>query len=985
MNNVNDDTLNSGILSHLDPDVNFFSEVIESIRLDQISQYLNIDQFNSMCMEEKGFNILNMNIRSYFANECKFNSLMSTILQEPEIIVLTETWLTEMNKDYCNLNGYVAFHTIREIGRSGGVSIFVKNDVQCKLINEFSLSNSFMESCTVEISINEIKYVLLAVYRSHHTTILQFNTYMNDILNNEYLKNKNIILLGDLNINLLGFDNNERDFIYLMNGLKFIPAITKATRISDVSHCQSNLDHIWINTLESFKSGILTSELTDHLPTFIILSKNKCPERVKKEIKFRDHSELFFNKFLNDVKNFNWNQYLSKYCIENKWEKLTEILNSFYIKNFPIRSKYISLKRFNNPWLTSGIMKSIKTKSYYFKLVKAGRFSRDRYKNFCRILDTLIRKSKREFYIKCFDNCIGDTKQTWKLINGLVSKRKNRNVDSIKHDGISISGNENIANAFNVYFSKIAKQLDENIPIIPYSPFSFVQKTVSQTIYLTPTTNYEIEHILKGLKNTKSGLNCLPVPFLKLISEFICPIISELINESYQIGIFPGCLKVARIIPIHKGGDNQVLNNYRPIAMLPVLSKIFEKTICSRLLSFAHKYDIITKDQFGFLKGKNTSQAIHKLIEDIYKSFNNKYNLISVFLDFRKAFDTVNHKILLGKLGLYGIRGLANRLLASYFDNRFQCVQYNSAQSNHCKIKIGVPQGSILGPLLFLFYINDLSSVSNTLSTVLYADDTTLYASDRDLNNLTSKINLDLKNIENWTHANRLSLHPDKTVFMLFSLNKNISIPNLYVENISLKLQSKTKFLGVILDDKLKFSEYLQYIALKISKSVGIIYRVKHLVPRKILVNLYYSLVFPYLTYCCTIWGSTYSVHLKPLEILQKKIIRLITNSGFTAHTTPLFYELGILKLEDIRRFNVAIYMYSNVNQNESNNIPHNYSTRHRSNIRTAFNRLTLSQHSMSHVGPQVWNSIPLSLRNISKLSTFKKALKLYFLEQYCN
>ena len=369
------------------------------------------------------------------------------------------------------------------------------------------------------------------------------------------------------------------------------------------------------------------------------------------------------------------------------------------------------------------------------------------------------------------------------------------------------------------------------------------------------------------------------------------------------------------------------------------------------------------------------------LLEYIYDALNKKRSVVSVFIDFRKAFDTINHKILLDKLSVYGIRGLPLQLLTSYLTGRTQCVRIGSTKSTNKIVTCGIPQGSCLGPLLFLFYVNDLPNVSEHLSSVLFADDTTVFKSGDNLSQLTRHVNEDLVKIKSWCDANRLSLNIPKTSTTLFTFS-NFEAQNVLIDNIPLATVSKSNFLGICVDNKLNFSSHIQNICSKLSKSTGIFYKLKHYVPQSVLIQLYYSLIYPYLIYGNILWGSTYTTHLKPLEVMQKKIIRAITNSPYNAHTTSLFKLLKILKLHDIHTFCIAKKMFYS-HEDLCFATPHSYNTRNSSDARPSFQRLTTTQQSIKYVGPKVWNSIPSNVRCISSFNKFKSELKKHLIAQY--
>ena len=469
----------------------------------------------------------------------------------------------------------------------------------------------------------------------------------------------------------------------------------------------------------------------------------------------------------------------------------------------------------------------------------------------------------------------------------------------------------------------------------------------------------------------------------KTIKELIVYPICNLINGSFSTGVFPDSLKYANITPILKSGSPQEVSNYRPISVLSTLSKIFEKAISNRLLKFIHKYSIISEKQFGFLKNRSTADAIYNLIEHIYSALNNKQYSISVFIDLRKAFDTVNKDILLRKLSRYGIRGLPLKLLSSYMSERKQCVRIGSVKSNFSTVNIGVPQGSILGPLLFILYINDLPLVPNNLSTILYADDTTIYGSSMDDAALTDRFNIELNKVYQYTCVNRLSLNVAKTYAILFSnrsmsdASSRVKLSDQYIEFVE-----SGKFLGVTIDNKLSFAHHIGNVCSKLSRTIGVFYKLRHDIPRDNLIRLYYSLFYPYLLYCNVIWGGTYQSHLEPIIKLQKKVIRIIMGEHYLAHTCNLFFQAKILKFSDLHRFLVCNHMYKNLNQYINLN-NHVYSTRNRDNIAPMFQRLSLTQHSVSYSGPHIWNSLPENLKNIQSFPTFKRELKLYFVNLY--
>ena len=434
----------------------------------------------------------------------------------------------------------------------------------------------------------------------------------------------------------------------------------------------------------------------------------------------------------------------------------------------------------------------------------------------------------------------------------------------------------------------------------------------------------------------------------------------RIVNDSIEQGIFPDISKRACVTPIYKSGSKDEFANYRPISVLPLLSKIFERCICSRLVSYLSNYNILSACQFGFRKNLSTTNALMNVVENVYAQLNCKNHTSCVSLDFSKAFDTVSHNILLEKLFGYGIRGLAFAWFKSYLNGRTQRVRVGDAFSQFEAIGSGVPQGSILCPILFLIYINDLPNVCIDCDFTLYADDATLMITDHDYTAMVDRANADLTLVREWTVDNRLTLNAEKTSAMLFTnRSTNGSHSLISLSGSSLDYVDQLKFLGVVIDNKLCFSTHINNITSKISKLSGVLHSISSCAPESNLVDLYYSLVYPHLIYGILLWGGSAKVHLQPLTVAQKKIFRVITDSHNLAHTAPLFHRIRILQLEDIYRYYVGIHMFKLKMNNSVVYLTHTYDTRNNRNILPSFQRLTSGLRSISSIGPRSFQQDP--------------------------
>ena len=475
----------------------------------------------------------------------------------------------------------------------------------------------------------------------------------------------------------------------------------------------------------------------------------------------------------------------------------------------------------------------------------------------------------------------------------------------------------------------------------------------------------------------------MPVRIFKMLKSEMASPISLLINASFKFGRFPDSLKIARITPIFKKGDNKFVGNYRPIASLPYISKIFERSVANRLASFFKKFSIINKSQFGFQKHKSTCDALINLSGKIYENLNKKEHTINVLIDLSKAFDTVKNEVLLAKLYNYGIRGLPLSWFRSFISDRKQYVKIGNSNSSLRSVNIGVPQGSILAPILFLIYINDLANVSEILSPTLFADDTTLTISHNNYTQMVTDLNAELKLINEWTKSNRLTINVDKTEMILITNRQcNNGDNDIKLDDQYLKFTENCMFLGVKLDNKLTFCSHIKYITSKLARSTGIFYKIRDNFTLSAKLNFYYAFMYPFFSYNIIVWGGTFPTHLKPLITQQKRFIRLMADADMVAHTNPYFYQFKILKLHDVYRYFMSIYMF-NLIKVGTYKITHGRVTRNMNLAQPSFQRLTLTQHSVSYAGPKIWNEIPQCIRNISSLQLFKKKFRSFLINQY--
>ena len=574
--------------------------------------------------------------------------------------------------------------------------------------------------------------------------------------------------------------------------------------------------------------------------------------------------------------------------------------------------------------------------------------------------------------------------------------RSNDNpVEEISHNGSTIRDSFVIGNVFNDFFTSVGRKIQSSIPQVSTTSFGhYLSSPNPNSMYLVTTNHEEVLSIISNLKNSAAGPDEIPPKLVKAVAPLICDPLVHVFNLSLQQGIVPKALKTARVIPVYKNGNKNIVSNYRPISVLPCFSKILEKLMFDRLYRFLVKFDMLYDFQFGFLPGRSTAHALLHFTDMLTDAFEKKLFVSGTFLDLSKAFDCLDHEVLLSKLAYYGVRGILLDWFKSYLCNRNQFVVISNVFSNHLPVKCGVPQGSILGPLLFIIYINDLCKASDKLHFILYADDTNIFCSHEDPQTLMHIVSNELSKVRIWFCANKLLLNVNKTASILFSTPNRLPVPSIHSIHFcdtEVPLCKSVKFLGVLIDSHLTWIDHIQAISKSISKGVGIIARLRHYLPRKILVTLYNSLIHPHLSYCALLWGGTYCSRIYPLLVLQKRALRLIANYHPSQTTRDLFTKLSILHVFDIHRYQIGIFMYSWCNGIIPNifksmfqfrHETHTHLTRNMNSLSIPSFKLTSSQQTIRFTGPTVWNSLPLNIQRSRSLNLFKKYLKLFLISK---
>ena len=719
---------------------------------------------------------------------------------------------------------------------------------------------------------------------------------------------------------------------------------------------------------------------------------NYLHQKKTEYISKRKYTEESIANFNGELSGIDWAPVYCADGVENKFNTFINIISSLHNKYFPLIETKINIRSLFKPWLTSSILNSIKKKNNLYRnyiktkspTLKANYI---KYKN---KLVSIIRLAEKQYYVSKLMEVKDNISKTWKIMNQMCGRNStHKRINEIVVNDVTIDDPLQMANTFNKYFVNVGPSLANNIPMVNKQPSNFLHGNFTSSMYLLPTNQYEVSDIITNLKNTNSkGFDELPVNLIKRCNTGISPILAYLNNQSFLEGIFPDHLKIAKVIPVYKCDDSKCISNYRPISVLTAFSKISEKLVCARLNKYLMNNSFLHDSQYGFREQLSTSMALLKLTDDISKSIDEGNLTVGVFIDLAKAFDTVDHNILLNKLNHYGIRGVVNDWFRSYLTNRMQYVSIDKSNSTHSLIKCGVPQGSILGPVLFLIYINDLNQVSDILHTIMFADDTNLFLSGSKISEIERKLNNELSLLTEWFSANRLSLNIKKTSYIVFCNRKNIDA-NILLANTRIGKVNDTKFLGVIISSNLSWNKHIDVIINKMSKTIGIIAKVRHLLLGSAR-TLYMTLVEPYINYCNIVWAQPDSTcHLNKILKIQKKYCRIITFSDFRAHSEPLFKQLNILTVYKIYKYQLSLFMYkqsykllppSHTYSFITNSSIHDHYTRQCNQIHIGHCRTSKRQMTVLFQGPKLWNSLPITIKSCPSINVFRRRIKALLL-----
>ena len=928
--------------------------------------------------------ILHMNCRSINNKLEELENIIKNL--DPDIICLTETWMDDSVPSQANIpDGYSMIRKDRsadfkqKYGRNkgGGVAILHKKHIKVEMKNY--LTDRIEEILWVHVKVKE-SFMLGVVYRAEYTDLLndEEESKLEENLRKACEISNNLIITGDFNVDMLEKESKNTQIlnnIYSSYGLT--QHINKATRIDKRTLVPTIIDHIWSNTESKLirSSGTFIG-LSDHMGIYMKLNRSK-PVPPKTVIKYRNYKEYnveaFTTQLQSNIDESQIQEHLESNDVNSATESLIKIIQDTVNLHAPLIEKNVENKPKYIPWFSNELREMIKSKNellqdYFSHGIES---YKTRLKSLSNKITSLKRNLKQQYITKKMEEAQGDGKKCWNLLNSITNRQKIR--DEKEPDMMT----QEKADRFNKFFATIGTEIQKKIGVRPDTHNPTI-KPNNPTFSFKEETPSNIEKIIDKIRiDVATGNDNIGAKIIKDIKTTISPILTKIINKSYETKTFPNCMKQAVIKAIHKKESPDDISNYRPISILPTLSKIFERAAVDQLVYYLEENKLLCRNQHAYRLLHSTVTCLVELCNYIYRLLDNKSCTAVASLDLSKAFDSINHQLILKKLAGFGLDGNSISWIGSYLTNRKQTTKFKKYTSKEEIVSSGIPQGSIIGPLLFLCFINDLAEMftDEDAKMFAYADDTQLVVNAKNMTQLKLKIERVIKIAQNWYLNNSMKNNIGKTEILVFNTGKNSQNIQISVEDegkkVTIKSKPFIKILGVIMDNKLNWTNQINAVKSKAMNITRNIHRINHLLPMKQRLSLYTAVISPQFSYADIVWGGCTKKASQSLQRIQNFAAKSITGHRKYDSASSSLRKLNLLNLEQRRQIHETVFTHKALLQKNTENINQQY----REHLSTANTRqadtriLTTPMHKTSKFESsplyrtiKSWNKCPPNL-----------------------
>nr|CAI5861082.1 unnamed protein product [Callosobruchus analis] len=918
-----------------------------------------------------------INVRSLIPSIVDFEELV--ISNNLDIIGVSETWLSDdIPSDLLSIPDFNVYRNDRQ-GRGGGVAVYVRSSIKCKVVDIETPTNA-LECMIITFKVRHSSFCVGIFYRPPKENLLEAIQFLDNKLASLRSEYDELVLLGDFNVNVL-IDNKLNDCLQTY-GLKQI--ITEPTRITETS--ATLLDPIFVSNIEKvIANGTVNADtFSDHAMAFCDISCNLHSK--PKYVTHRDFAMLDIDQFYIDLHGIHWENLIYINDIESKINFLTSNINALFDKHCPIKTVRVTKPK--APWLTPNIRLILKERDKALSKYKAHPSSTNwrEYKEKRNFALLAIRNEKAAFLKELQWN--NSTKLLYQSLKGMHIQNNN-----------CINIPDNLANPYEIndYFTTMFLKNNEHC-VDKIFMYTFSRFSDNNTFSLRPIDSNTLSTIISGITSNASGLDGISLHMLKLCLPVINDYLLHIINSCLEIGYFPDQWKTALVIPKPKCSNPASFNDLRPISLLPVLSKLLERAVHMQLFEYLTRTKILPLHQSGFQKHHSTTTSLAYLSDSILSSLDKKLMNILALLDFSKAFDTLNHSLLIAKCKYYGFDEIAYKFIKSYLVGRAQRVVLNNQASTSSKITSGVPQGSVLGPLLFLLYTSDLKDCIKSCSIQSFADDTQLRCEFKpeDFQLAERQLNDDLDRVSKYCQSHNLKINPTKSKLILFGTKKD---RDHLKDAIKIKINGEVlpftrcaKNLGVYFDENLRFHDHLQYLSKQCYLVLRVLFANKQILNRNLKKDLCEKLVLPKILYAMVVYFPCITaVDIKRLQIIQNTCSRLIHNLRKFDHISHTFSTLRWLNIKNLFRYTFLCFVHKIMLTSTplylrqklvSRFTIHNLSVRRKSIFTMPSHRTALFERSFTSNAVRLYNNIGHEMRSAKSMTSFKHILKKQLLKE---